>query len=676
MGPPHHNVYGFTEGKSAADSMASLLSTINNQPAVVVFLDLEKAFELISPTAIADALAAKGVSGRLSWAHDYLRDRSAKVRFQGHVSSEQGFENGTPQGGVLSPTLFNALMEALAKLPLGRIVTLLSYADDLALVAVGRGNRLSWAQKALDSVTAACRDLGLSVSAGKSRAMSVLGPTPEQSLRIQGVRLEWCTAYQYLGVWIDHRLTFSKEAEYLKNSVVTSLERCQNDALRHILGAPRWTKLEALRAEAELPPLMLRIEQVAAAWAAKTVVRLSDTPARRRLLTSLAQDARLFTGRTWARGLARATRLSLPDVDLAGRGPDEKAEGYVDPPPWAADVARFHMEPLPFSKQQGSRETLLAHARGTLARTSSDGASVYYTDGSVDRERGRTAAAFVSGEETHGWRTGDHCSTLQAELVALLTALQHALRTDNKDINVYTDSMTALQTLRRDRVRDNIRLVTMTLDTLGRLRRDERAVTFAWIPSHAGVPGNEAADAAAKQALDQDRIAIEVPVSLQQLKRTAKRTTGRRALALVKDAEATSASLHWYANATGYETVPLPSSLARRDRVMIHRLRLGYPTVRSLIADYEGELSLHCLEDTDGPLVHYLLDCAQTGPLRTMAARRGYTPCGARRTAAARMVRYLTDDLGTLTRFLRQREPPRIPSVPLASLRLSGLDPI
>ncbi|XP_050707122.1 uncharacterized protein LOC126992427 [Eriocheir sinensis] len=607
-------------------------------------------------------LRQKVCQGGSSVGHDYLRDRTAKVRFQGHVSSKQGFENGTPQGGVLSPTLFNALMEALAGLPLGRNVTLLSYADDLALVAVGRGNRLSWAQKALDSVTAACRDLGLSVSAGKSRAMSILGPTPEQSLRIQGVRLEWCTAYQYLGVWIDHRLTFSKEAEYLKSrmkcrltvmrrmtttragathrvlklyyvqavrtladyaavamvslsdSVATSLERCQNDALRHILGAPRWTKLEALRAEAELPPLMLRIEQVAAAWAAKTVVRLSDTPARRRLLTSLAQDARLFTDRTWARGIARATRLSLPDVDLAGRGPDEKAEGYVDPPPWAADVARFHMDPLPFSKQQCSRETLLAHARGTLARTSSDGASVYYTDGSVDRERGRTAAAFVSGEETHGWRTGDHCSTLQAELVALLTALQHALRTDNKDINVYTDSMTALQTLRRDRVRDNIRLVTMTLDTLARLRRDERAVTFAWIPSHVGVPGNEAADAAAKQALDQDRIAIEVPVSLQQLKRTAKRTTGRRALALVKDAEATSASLHWYANATGYETVP-PSSLARRDRIMIHRLRLGYPTVRSH-SGLRGRVVSALPGGCGRPLVHYLLDCAQNRPAK------------------------------------------------------------
>lgn len=44
----------------------------------------------------------------------------------------------------------------------------------------------------------------------------------------------------------------------------------------------------------------------------------------------------------------------------------------------------------------------------------------------------------------------------------LLTALQHALRSDNKDVTVYTDSMTALQTLTRDTIRDNVRLVIMT----------------------------------------------------------------------------------------------------------------------------------------------------------------------------------------------------------------------
>ena len=103
LGAPHQNISGFTEGRSTADSIASLLAKVNNQSAVVVFLDLEKAFELASPTAIADELAARGVKGRLfRWTYDYLSDRRARVSFQGHNSSLQLFENGTPQDGVLT----------------------------------------------------------------------------------------------------------------------------------------------------------------------------------------------------------------------------------------------------------------------------------------------------------------------------------------------------------------------------------------------------------------------------------------------------------------------------------------------------------------------------------------------------------------------------------------------
>ena len=64
-GPPHEHLHGFTRGKSTAHSISTLLSTICTSPAVVVFLDLEKAFELASPLAIQETLIHKGVKGRL-----------------------------------------------------------------------------------------------------------------------------------------------------------------------------------------------------------------------------------------------------------------------------------------------------------------------------------------------------------------------------------------------------------------------------------------------------------------------------------------------------------------------------------------------------------------------------------------------------------------------------------
>lgn len=62
----------------------------------------------------------------------------------------------------------------------------------------------------------------------------------------------------------------------------------------------------------------------------------------------------------------------------------------------------------------------------------------------------------------------------------------------------------------------------MVLATLDRMRGNGRTITLPWIPNHMGLPGNEKADAAARRALTQDQFRIQVPLSLQQLKRLAK----------------------------------------------------------------------------------------------------------------------------------------------------------
>ena len=707
LGHPHRNLYGFTEGKSTADSIASLLCTVKAQPAVVVFLDLEKAFELASPTAIADALAIRGVKGRLlRWTHDYLRNRTAKVKFQGHHSGSLEFENGTPQGGVLSPTLFNALMEELLALPLHRDVTLLSYADDLALIATGRGNRVAKAQASLDTITAACRELGLKVSSEKSRAMAINGPTPDEALRIQGARLEWTGAYQYLGVWIDQGLTFKKQVRYLRertkhrltvmramtnsrsgatlkvlrlfyiqavrslvdySSVAlvsltktkkTDLEKVQNVAMRTILDAPRWTNLATMRAELGLPPLTVRVDQLAATLVARIVNRPTDTPARRALVTALPQDDRVFTERTWLRGLARATHRALPGIDLVERGADDVTDNYTNAAPWEEPVARYHASTLPLGKSRYTRDDLLARARDTIAQTGAAGSRRYYTDGSVDQESGRSAAACVSSDFAQGLRITDRCSTLQAELVGVLIALSHAAETRDRSIVIYTDSLTLVQTLQRASHTDNVRLVTMTLQRLRLLKESGREITLAWIPSHVGVPGNEAADRVAKLSLTHDRIHVDVPLSLQQIKLLARRTAAERTKQQLRDGERTSASLSWYALATDYEPLPLPASATRSDEVNVCRLRLGYRTKASITQDYEGEFCRHCEEFSDNPLLHYLLECEETGILRALAARRGHVVNAERRASAARMVKYMTDELERLIETLRRLDPP------------------
>ena len=76
--PLHQHVFGFTRGVSTTDSIFALLAQANHRPTLVVFLDLEKAFELASHNAILTALVEKGVRGKLlAWLRDYLLHRRA-----------------------------------------------------------------------------------------------------------------------------------------------------------------------------------------------------------------------------------------------------------------------------------------------------------------------------------------------------------------------------------------------------------------------------------------------------------------------------------------------------------------------------------------------------------------------------------------------------------------------
>ena len=101
---PNTRATGFKPGSGTRDAVSILLHDISSfqtrrRRGAVVYLDLQKAFELVNKDVILAELARAGLHGRLlAWTSDFLTDRRAKVRFQNCTSNAQSFENGTPQG--------------------------------------------------------------------------------------------------------------------------------------------------------------------------------------------------------------------------------------------------------------------------------------------------------------------------------------------------------------------------------------------------------------------------------------------------------------------------------------------------------------------------------------------------------------------------------------------------
>ncbi|KAK3895214.1 hypothetical protein Pcinc_001074 [Petrolisthes cinctipes] len=73
---------------------------------------------------------------------------------------------------------------------------------------------LAHAGPAGDAALEKCQDLGLKISAEKTQAMMLKAADPAWQLRVQGIDLAWTNSYQYLGVWVDKRLSFTTHAAY------------------------------------------------------------------------------------------------------------------------------------------------------------------------------------------------------------------------------------------------------------------------------------------------------------------------------------------------------------------------------------------------------------------------------------------------------------------------------
>ncbi|GFY17855.1 RNase H domain-containing protein [Trichonephila clavipes] len=89
-----------------------------------------------------------------------------------------------------------------------------------------------------------------------------------------------------------------------------------------------------------------------------------------------------------------------------------------------------------------------------------------------------------------------------AEVTAILVALQHILVSDHRQIYVYPDSMSALESLHSLTDRRHPTVMEILLFPC-KLERKGFDVVFCWAPGHVDVPGNELVDNALSDYMQQ-----------------------------------------------------------------------------------------------------------------------------------------------------------------------------
>ena len=213
---------GFRKNRSTEDQIAYIAQEIEDgfqekKQTTIVWVDLEKAFDKVWKEGLILKLLNNNISHRmLNWITNYLTNRKAVVNMQGKRSKTAILQNGVPQGGVLSPTLFLLFINDL-KQYIPRKVNSSLYADDLALISTEEytGTSKFRLQDALNNLSSWSKEWGMTINSKKTTYSIFSLSTKHQSIKLtlDKATLEKNDNPTYLGVTFDPRLTWKNQIE-------------------------------------------------------------------------------------------------------------------------------------------------------------------------------------------------------------------------------------------------------------------------------------------------------------------------------------------------------------------------------------------------------------------------------------------------------------------------------
>lgn len=651
---------GFRKGRSTMDNVIALDYEIkrafaNKESLISVFLDIEKAYDMLWREGLLVKLSRYGVSGRMfGWIRNFLEERTIQVRVGQVLSDVVSIDNGTPQGSVISPVLFNVMINDMF-LDLNQGTGKSLYADDGALWVKGRNipfitNKM---QEELNTVVKWARKWGFKISVAKSKFV-VFSRSKKKwniSLSLYDSSIEKVDSFKYLGVWLDSKLTWNVHVSKVitKTSKVLNVMRClsgfswgaekgtlltiyqamirsifdygcqvygaaaisvlkrldviQFKALRVCCGAFASTSTSALLVETGEKPLMVRRVQLSLHYWNRLREKFAICPT-----SHILMDCYEFASdQVRSHPFLRQCMTWAKDYNLLDMVP-VKSSYWGSVPVWLLPSFQIdfklhkdkHDEEIEFSKD--SVQEHIQHNWNLHLQI--------YTDGSKDPESGRVSCAFYVPQLDLkcGYRISDNMSVFTAEALGILKALQWVLEARPKNVIICSDSSSVLHCIETYSSNARPDLISDILLLLNNLHKSGCVVSFLWVPAHMGIKGNELVDQCAKDSLKEDTISVSVSPGRTELRSK-----------LMEEVFQTW-QLQWDRDVKGrhlYAIQPSVSSQCtlsgvRSQQVVLTRLRLGHCALNSnlyLINKHRDGLCDKCrVPET---ISHVLLECVQ-----------------------------------------------------------------
>ena len=223
----YHNLipqeqFGFVKGRSTVgqllDSTQTWRQSLDQRNSVdVVYIDLAKAFDLVSHEKLLHKLESFGFRGNiLSWFASYLQHRSFSVKVANAYSPPLPVTSGVPQGSVLGPLLFILFLSDLPTVFYSTpSVSFRLFADDIKIYSSfsDKNARLLHVSmsSALSSISTYFDRMQLKLSSHKCVVLHLGKRNPRMQYSLGNHILSVVDTVRDLGVIVDSNLSFHEQ---------------------------------------------------------------------------------------------------------------------------------------------------------------------------------------------------------------------------------------------------------------------------------------------------------------------------------------------------------------------------------------------------------------------------------------------------------------------------------
>ena len=550
---------GFRSKRSTVDHLVRLETFvreafIKKEHLTAVFFDLEKAYDTTWKYGIMRDLSDFGLKGRLPhFIDNFLSNRNFKVRVGTTLSDLQGQEEGVPQGSILSVTLFSIKINNIVK-TLNPGVDCSLYVDDFLICYRSKHMHTieRQLQQCLNKIQKWALENGFKFSKTKTQCMhfcQLRGLHNDPVLKLDGMEIPVVDQYKFLGVIFDRKLSFIPHINYLKakchkalqllrvvahtdwgadkstllklykslvrskldygcfiygsarKSYLRCLDSIHHLGLRLALGALRTSPVESLYVETNEATLSLRREKLALQYYTK----LQSCPSNPAFECTIYPKYQELFARKESAIPTFGIRIKavLENSDFSNYNIHQTIISEI--PPWILHRPRVNLELSSLSKKDTPSPVFIQ--KFNEIKNEHSYCIPIYTDGSKDNDR--VGCGTIIDNSSFKQRLPSNASIFTAEVTAIDLALDAITESDDDHFIIFSDSLSVLLSLHNMKL-DNP-LILKLLEKLHHLSCAHKTIHLCWIPSHIGIRGNEAADMAAKESLNLDITASQVP---------------------------------------------------------------------------------------------------------------------------------------------------------------------